>query len=149
MSTGAGSRAWWRRVVLVASVSVGFAGWWLLHDPCDHPEIARRIREAAKGPPGSVLDLGQIAGFPWDSACIVPPYTRRDDVERQLGAKAPCFENSPSNSNDGTQWLAFVHRGQVVAHAEIGRELHSPERLLPREKARFRLEGDSFLWCGE
>jgi hypothetical protein len=70
--------------------------------------------------PGTRLVLAEHTEFPWDTVCILGPYTPDDKVDALAGIQGAARQAHDIRSNDGINVLMFVREDRIaasVAHA--------------------------------
>ena len=75
----------------------------------------------------SVIDLDEIAKFPWDNVFIFPPYSSREEIKMELGYPLPI-----DNQSEGHTLLIFTQNSIVTLWVRVPRE-HGDFASLPRQ----------------
>ena len=106
--------------------------------------VNRSIAAIVEKGPGTRLVLAEHTGFPWDTVCIVGPYTPDDRVDSLIGIQGAAGQAYDIQSNDGINVLMFVREGRIASSVAHGRNQgdFGPEvvgKCYSREQANFSI----------
>jgi hypothetical protein len=77
--------------------------------------VNRSIAASVRKGPGTRLVLAEHAGFPWDTVCIVGPYTPDDKIDSLTGIQGAARQAHGIRSNDSINVLMFISESRIAA----------------------------------
>lgn len=112
-------------------------------------QLGRRISAAVEAGDSGMINVSEVAAFPWDRLFVFPPYTPSAQIEKELGFRWP--ESARIEASDSFVLLVFVERGRVVRFIEQPRrtgDFSSCHRAggFSRSEAMFRFTKDTSGW---
>ena len=94
-------------------------------------------------PDQSVLELGKVAMFPWDSLLILNPFSNLDVLSAKLHVDLSEAKQSGIDQRDDIDLLIFFSNGQHVRMVEYprisGDFIDTTVRFIVRDSAQFKI----------
>jgi hypothetical protein len=78
----------------------------------------------------SVLHIGELTSFEWDSLYIFRPYTPLNEINEKMGFKWTDSRATQINQSDDFNLLLFIKNNQVVNFVELPRNYGDFSRLV-------------------